>query len=79
MTIQILDVLYLSLAVGFSVLVFYLVTLVKRLIATLDRLDPILDNVRDTTDDISEVRTKVKSTLFSGASMILGMIAGKKK
>lgn len=79
MTISTLDILYLSLSGGFLVLVGYLVFLIKRVNRSLEKLDPILDNLQDTTGGIRHFKDQAKSTFFSTASMLLGLVFGRKK
>jgi uncharacterized protein YoxC len=74
-----LDFLYLSLAIGFLVLVFFVVTLINRVMRTLDSLDLVLDDVRNTTGEIRNLKEKAKSTFFSTASILLGMLYGKRR
>lgn len=78
MTLQIVDLLFLTLAVGFGVLVFYVVVLIKRLQKTLDNVDYILSTVKTTTDDITNIKNKATGTFFTAASMVLGMLFRKK-
>jgi len=78
MTLQIVDLLYLTLAVGFGILVFYIVVLVKRVQKTLDTVDYILSSVKNTTDDITNIKNKATGTFYSAASMILGILFKKK-
>ncbi len=78
-TMSTLDVLYISLSAGFVVLVGYLVFLIKRVSRTLDRLDPVIDNLHDTTGDIRHLKDSAKSTFFTAASTLLGLFVGRKK
>ena len=79
MTLQTLDILYLSLSVGFLILVYFLVLLIKRVHTTLDNVDVILTRFRNTTDDLEDMKNKAKGTFYTVASMILGMMFKKKK
>ena len=74
-----LDILYISLSVGFLLLVGYLVFLIKRVNKTLDRLDPVIDNLQDTTGDIRHLKDTAKSTFWEAASTLLGLFLGRKK
>jgi uncharacterized protein YoxC len=79
MTLQTIDLLYLTLAVGFAIIVYAIFTLVKRVQKTLDNVDYILTNVRHTTDDITNIKNKATGTFYSAASMLLGMLFRKKR
>ncbi len=79
MTIDVLTFLYLSLGIGFLILVYYIVTLIKRVHETLDRVDYILENVKNTSEGIESITNKAKGTFFNVASMVLGLAFGKKK
>lgn len=74
MTIQPLDFLYLSLGIGFIVLVFYIVFLIKRIHKTLDNVDILLSHFKDTTEEFENIKNKAKGTFYSIASMVLGMM-----
>jgi uncharacterized protein YoxC len=78
MTLQTLDILYLTLAIGFSIIVYAIFTLVKRVQKTLDNVDIILSNVKHTTDDITNIKNKATGTFYNAASMVLGMLFRKK-
>jgi uncharacterized protein YoxC len=79
MTIQMVDLLYFCLAVGFTILVVFIVMLIQQVRRTLDKVDHILENSRKITDDIISMETKVKSGLLTTASTLLGLFAGKKR
>lgn len=79
MTLQTVDILFLTLAVGFAVLVFYLVVLIKRVHQTLDKVDILLDQFKNTTEGIEDLKNKAKGTFFSIASMALGLLFKKRR
>ncbi len=79
MTIQMIDILYLVLGIGFVVLVFYIVVLIKRVTKTLDKLDLLLENFKSTADGINDIKDKAKGTLYSVGSLLLGMVVNKKR
>ena len=78
MTLQTLDILYLTLAIGFAIIVYAVFTLAKRIQKTLDHVDSILEHFRNTTEGLEDIKNKAKGTFYSVASVVLGLLFRKK-
>lgn len=78
MQITIIDFMYLTFAIGAIFLTTYVVIFINRIMKTLDKADMVLDDLRNTTGEIRIMKDRAKSTLFSGASALLGILFGKK-
>lgn len=72
-----LDILYVSLSLGFLVLVGFLVFLIIKASKTLDSLNLLLEDVDDTASEIRQLKNTVKFGIFSGISMLTGILSGK--
>ena len=72
--ISLLDLLYISLAVGFLVLVGFVVYLIINLKNTLDRVNMVLEDTRDVTKDVRGIKNMVKVSILGALSKVLRLI-----
>lgn len=74
-----LTLLYLCLSIGFLAISIAIVLLIKRLFKTLDNLDVVITDFRNTSDQIKTIKNKASGTFFTLASMALGLFFKKRK
>lgn len=66
-----LDFLYISLGVGFLVLVGFLSNLIRQMTVTLTKADHIVDNIGETTDSVMSVKDALSSSTLRVISKFL--------
>ena len=74
-----LDILYLSLSIGFLILVGVISYLVFRVSRTLGNVDTLVEDVDDTAKDIRGLKNHVKGGVFGAVSPVLGLVANIKR
>jgi hypothetical protein len=66
-----LDFLYISLAVGFLTLVGFLCYLITKVVETLKKVEVMLENIENTTDNVVHFKDKIKSSTLRVISKFL--------
>lgn len=72
-----LDILYLSLSIGFLVLVIFFVFLILKLGKTLDAVRILAQDLDDTARDVNGIKNQIKGQFYGMASSLLGLFMGK--
>lgn len=78
MNFELIDVLYAVASISLVVLTVATVKVLLKVTETLRKLDLVLDDVRNTTGEMRYLKEKAKGTFFSTASVILGLLFGKR-
>lgn len=66
-----LDFLYISLGVGFLVLVGFISNLLRQVTATLNKADHIVENIGETTDSVMGIKDTLSSSMLRVISKLL--------
>ncbi len=72
-----LDVLYISLSLGFLVLVGFVSFTSLKLARTLDSLKLLIDDIDDAANDVKNLKNQLKAGALSATSLILGLLSRK--
>lgn len=74
-----LDILYLSLSLGFLVLVWFLSYTLLQVAKTMKELHPLLEDIRDIAEDIRSAKDGVKNGFNQVANIVSSIIESKTK